>query len=191
MGLKIGLTGSLGSGKSTALCFFKQLGCDVFDCDDYVHELLKHDEAVRAYLRDTFGDEVFDNNQVNRGVLADLLFEDYQKLDGFEALIHPKVVQGWEKQWNHERKNPYIVEIPLLFEKKFETLFDVVIFISASLQVCTKRLLDKKLSQNQISARLARQLPLDEKRKLADVVFSNDGTSEFLQLQIQYWLQQL
>ena len=194
MSFTLGLTGGVGCGKSTASQFLAEHGCMVIDCDKIVHQLFRQDLDTEKALCMRFGEAIMDiNGGINRCILKNSVFdaglppeEIHKNIQFLEDTLHPKVHAFWRTMV--EQKNMrYVVEIPLLFEKNFENLFDITVCVSASPEIQIQRLEQKGMSPLHIQTMLARQLPLSEKCARADVVLSNNGSLEFLKAQINHF----
>lgn len=182
--MKIGLTGGIGCGKSTAAKFFAENGFRTESADAIVHDLLQNDgetiEAVVALL----GQEVeASNGGVDRSRVAKLVFGDKDRLKSLEAILHPRVREVWERA--AAEGEDCVIEIPLLFEKNLQKNVDqsICVFSDPVLQV--ERLEQRGLSRADSLARMKRQMPLSEKAQLADYVLLNDGSLKFLEMQVR------
>ena len=122
--------------------------------------------------------------KVDRERLAGIVFNDSEELRWLENLLHPLVRNHWETRVRAAPETFWVVEIPLLFEKKLEKLFDFTVCVSASQSLQLARLREKGLTVDQARLRIDRQLPLDEKLSRADFVLSNNGSVEFLREQV-------
>ncbi len=188
----IGLTGGIGSGKSSAAAIFAECGTLWIDCDRIVAGLLDGNAEVRAALLNRFGSKVFEGaGRVDRVFLSGIIFANSPHRLWLEDLLHPIVKTEWENRAAEDSGAMAIVEIPLLFEKKLEKLFQLTVCISASLPIQLRRGSAKGLTRNQILARIALQLPLSDKVKRADFVVSNNGSQNFLRNQILLLHQQI
>lgn len=181
---RLGLTGGIGSGKSTALAFLKELGAAVISSDDIVHGLYSRGEIVDS-IRERFGDDVLDGaDGISRPALAATVFADADELRWLEDLLHPYVratVARWLEDQVAARPRPalLVAEVPLLFETGFEDIFDRVMLITAPDEVRRRRL-TSKLTDSEFSRRLAQQMPEDEKIARSDFVFDNTGSRKAL-----------
>ena len=190
--MKIGLTGGLGCGKSTASKIFAQLGFKTLDSDLLVEEIYATDPNVQVAIGEYFGKEVFNQKgAIDKKLLGAKVFNDKQALTWLENLIHPKVQQLWEKYIAEDPKSNWIVEIPLLFEKNLENGFDLIICLSAQLDVQLSRLVEKGMSLQDAKARIACQMPLNQKETRADYIIHNNGTIDSLRTQIYSFLETL
>jgi dephospho-CoA kinase len=180
----LGVTGGIGSGKSTALAFLRELGAAVVSSDDVVHQLLSESEIVTA-VRERFGDDVIDEGGgVSRPVLARVVFHDRGQLEWLEALLHPHVrrrVADWARHSEKEAPRPalLVAEVPLLFETGWHKAFDYTMLITAPVGVRRRRL-SAKLTDSEFARRLEQQMPEDEKVRLADFVCHNTGSRKQL-----------
>lgn len=179
--LTIGLTGGIGSGKSTVALWFKKLGVPVLDADKTVHCLLQSDLSTISKLIHEFGSEILgENGQINRSKLGERVFCDQDARKRLERIVHPGVVERMKAERATLRDNGTKVcvwDVPLLFETGLEQLVDEVwvVWVPRDLQIL-RVLARDKLSRGEVEARLAAQGSLDEKRKRADVVIDNSGS---------------
>ncbi len=183
--MKLGLTGGIGCGKSTAARIFEERGFRRVDCDQIVRDLLDGDETVHTALRERFGDRVLlPGGGADRTAIASVVFHDAEALKWLEGLLHPRVSEVWQGRMNTEPGADWCVEIPLLFEKNLEKHFDFTVCLFSSEAIQLNRLAAKGLSPEQARARIQRQLPLEQKITRADFVLLNDGTQDFLRQQV-------
>ncbi|KGK88111.1 dephospho-CoA kinase [Desulfosporosinus sp. HMP52] len=179
----IGLTGGIGSGKSTVAQWFKNKGVPVLDADHTVHRLLQTDSLTISKLVSEFGPEILNKNQqINRTTLGKLVFRDDDARKRLERIVHPRVRQCMnEDRDSLEQRGDKICvwDVPLLFESGFKKYVDEVwvVWVPRSLQI-SRVLARDKLSLGEVEARIASQGSLDEKCKLADVVIDNSGDED-------------
>ncbi len=180
----VGLTGGIGSGKSTALAYLHELGAAVISSDDIVHGLYSSREVVDR-IRGHFGDAVVDGaGGVSRPALAGIVFADEAELRWLEDELHPYVrgaVANWVTKQKKAQPRPalLVVEVPLLFETGFADVFDHTMLITAPDDVRRRRL-TAKLTDSEFSRRRAQQLSEDEKIARSDFVFHNVGARKEL-----------
>lgn len=181
----IGLTGGLGCGKSTAAKIFAELGFKILDSDQLVEEIYTSDAFVQSAIMEHFGNEILnEQGTIDRKLLSQKVFRDKQELNWLEDLVHPRVKLLRENYISKDPKSNWVIEIPLLFEKKLENEFDITICLSAQLDVQLSRLAQKGMSSADVEARLACQMPLEQKEKQADYVIYNNGNINSLRTQI-------
>lgn len=178
----LGLTGGIGSGKSTALAYLHELGAATISSDDIVHGLYSTAEVVDR-IREQFGDAVVDGaGGISRPALAGIVFSDEAGLRWLEDLLHPYVrsaVAKWVKEQRKARPALIVVEVPLLFETGFEERFDYIMLITAPDDMRRKRVA-AKLTDSEFSRRRAQQMPEEEKIARSDFVFENTGSRKAL-----------
>lgn len=190
--MKLGLTGGIGCGKSTVIRIFKEAGWNTLESDKIVADLLAGDEGVRSALRQHWGEAVFtQEGRVNRRAIAEKVFHEEGELVWLEALLHPLVRKSWQGAVAADPQADWLVEIPLLFEKRLETAFDLVVCVASSPDVVENRMAARGYTGEEIERRRLRQMPLDEKMRLADHVITNAGSLEFLEKQTLRLIQQI
>jgi dephospho-CoA kinase len=183
--LIVGLTGGMGSGKSTAAALFAECGFRRLDSDQIIRDELLPSAAVREAIRAKFGETVLgDDGAVRRDRLAEIVFKDDDALTWLENLLHPLLHARWREIFDQAGGEAFIVEVPLLFEKGLENWFDFTVCVTTESNLQLRRLEQRGVPQEQARQRLAKQLPLARKCELADHVLLNDGTPEFLREQV-------
>lgn len=179
--LKIGITGGIGSGKTTICKIFEKLDIPVYYADDRAKGLMVENEELIDNIKTLFGVESYlENGQLNRAHIANIVFNDQAKLKQLNGLVHPAVHQD-ANNWAAEQaqKNvPYALrEAALIFEGGGNRYLDKVITVFADKEIRLKRVMARdKSSQAAVEARMNKQMPEEEKIKLADFVIYNNGT---------------
>jgi len=185
--LIVGLTGGMGTGKSTTAALFAACGFDRLDADRTVHEDLLPDPVVVEAIRQRLGDEVVGpDGRVRRDRVAARVFADAEELAWLENLLHPRLLALWRERFAQARDTAFIVETPLLFEKGLENWFDFTVCVTTDSELQLSRLEQRGIPRELARQRLAKQLPLARKCELADHVLLNDGTPEFLREQVNF-----
>lgn len=177
--LVIGITGGIGSGKSTICELFGILGIPVYNADQAAKALMTSNEILRKQLVEAFGANVFEaNQQVNRTYLANLVFHHPEKLAQLNQLVHPAVGADF-KSWSQKQNAPYVVkEAALLFESGSYKQCNYTILVESPMELRLTRTMHRdKSTKEQIQARIQHQLPDAEKAKLADYLILNDEKS--------------
>ena len=174
--LKIGITGSIGSGKTTVCKIFETLGIPVYYADARGKHLQENDKSVTDQVVSQFGTEILDlNKKIDRIKLAAIVFNDPAKLTALEQIIHPAVFQDFNT-WVAMQTSPYVLkEAALLFEAGSYKELDKIITVSAPLEIRLNRVVSRDgLTAKQVMARENRQWPEIKKIEMADYVISND-----------------
>lgn len=177
----IGLTGSLGSGKSTVAAMFMDLGAKVLDADKIARQqITPQGECFKEVIR-IFGKGVLTRGRIDRGKVAQRVFGDIRQLRKLERIIHPvvrKVIKTKIQQHKaRKRTTALVIDVPLLFESKLNKHVDFSIVVKANRAAQIKRA-TKQLGMSKIDAerRIKAQMPLQQKIRLADMIIDNNGT---------------
>lgn len=188
--MRIGLTGGIGCGKTAAAACFGRKGFQVICADRLAHAALLDPALVRE-LQARWGDEtLLENGLPDRDFIADLVFSEPSELRWLESRIHPRIRREWQEA-TKDGSRDWVVDVPLLFEKGWQGDFDVTVAVVCQPQLQVQRLLARGWTREQIQARLAAQLPMEEKARRADHVLANDGTLEQLEAQVTALVDQL
>jgi dephospho-CoA kinase len=191
---RLGLTGSIGSGKSTVARLLRARGIPVLDADAIAREVSSRADVLRE-VQAEFGQEYVLKDGLNRTKLAELVFQNPEARAQLNAIIHPKVRQEMlTRQAELERHGARIVvqDIPLLFENGLETLFDAVILVDAPLELRVARVLARdQITREQVLARDAAQMPASKKRQKTPFVLENNGDEAHLAEQLDRVLEQI
>jgi len=188
----LGLSGGIGSGKSTVAKILTDLGAVVIDADVIAREVLDPGQIGFESTILTFGESVLtESGSIDRKKLADLVFQNPAQLAKLEAIIHPAVIDRVTQIRESLPESATVVyDTPLLFEKQLQSQFDKVLIVSADASVRRSRLLDRGLDINDINARMANQATDEQRESIADFVIQNNGSLAQLQEQVaKVWLQ--
>lgn len=174
--LKIGITGGIGSGKSTVCQVFKILGIPVYSADDRAKWLMANDPELKSSIQATFGNESYSaDGELNRTYLAEKVFSNPVAVAKINALVHPRVGQDFET-WFQNQDSPYVLkEAALIFESEGDKKLDAVINVSSPLKIRVARVLlrDPQRSEEQVNHIIDQQMPDEEKNSKADFVIKN------------------
>ncbi len=175
MSIIIGLTGGIGSGKSTIAKIFAQLGIPVLDADATAKAIMNEDRSVKTKLIELFGDEAYKENQLNRPYIAQLVFEDAFKLQQLNAIIHPITIQ-YAKDWASKQTAPYVIkEAALFFESGSSEGVEKIIGVTAPKHIRIQRVIHRdQITREDVIKRMEHQLEDSLKMKLCDWVIQND-----------------
>lgn len=172
--LVIGLTGGIGSGKTTVGRLFEQLGVPVYNSDREAKRLMEESGTVREAIKALLGEQVYLENKPNRPLIASRVFANHDLLEKLNAIIHPAVRTDF-KAWVGRQRFPYVIqEAAILFENGSYTKFDKIILVCAPREERIKRVEERDESRREeIEARMAHQWDDNRKRVLADFVIDN------------------
>ena len=177
--IRLGLTGGVGMGKSTASQFLYDLGFKVADTDDIARKLVEPGEPALEDIVKVFGKEVLqDNGELDRKKAAEIVFSDDSKRLKLEEILHPLIRETWElrlNEWSAENEKLGVVVIPLLYETECERYFDKVVCMACSRDIQLQRLRQRGWSDLEIDQRIKAQLLIGEKMRRADYVVWTNG----------------
>jgi dephospho-CoA kinase len=176
--LKIGLTGNMGSGKTTVSKVFEILGVPVFYADDEAKKVMVTDPSLIAGIKSAFGDQAyFEDEALNRKYISGIVFNNEKKLKELNALVHPAVFRAFDTWAANIKDAPYLVkEAALLFESDSYKLCDYTIMVQAPLEDRIKRVMQRdNLSRIEVESRNAQQFSDKQKTALANYVIKNDN----------------
>lgn len=173
--LRIGLTGGIGSGKSTVARIFELLGIPVYYADAASKNLYNTDPELMASIKKHFGEDLYEHGVINKSSLAALVFSDPRKLELLNSLVHPPTIRAAE-QWMKKQTAPYAVkEAALIFESGSASGLDYVIGVQAPMALRVKRVMDRDhVSREDVYSRINRQMDENIKMKLCDYIIVND-----------------
>jgi dephospho-CoA kinase len=176
--LKVGITGGIGSGKTTVCKIFETLGVPIYYADDRAKALMVEDKELVGNVKKLFGENAyFPDGVLNRKYISDLAFQNPELLQKLNGLVHPAVLKDGNK-WHSEHLNvPYTLkEAALMYESDSYKYLDKIITVFAPKELRLERaILRGGLKKEDIEARMEKQLPEEEKLKRADFVIYNDG----------------
>lgn len=181
MPLKIGLTGGIGSGKTTIAKMFEALGIPVYYADNATKELYQTDGTLKEKLIQTFGDNTYRNGIFNPQHLRDIVFNDPEKLEQLNQIVHPATIQD-AQLWLNKQTAPYVIkEAALIFESGSQRDLDLNIGVTAPLEIRINRVIKRDgLTKQEILARMSRQIDDNIKMRLCDEVILNDDKTPLL-----------
>lgn len=190
----IGLTGGVGSGKSTVAEMLRELGADVVDADEATHAVYEPGSAGFDAVVREFGDDYVRAGQIDRARLGELVFTDPDSLRRLNAIVHPLVREWMTRKTAEaaEREAPIVVQdVPLLFENGLEPLFSSIILVYVPEELQLERLVSGRgFTPERARAVMAAQMPIEEKRRRAHHVIDNSGTRDQTRSQVEeVWAQ--
>jgi dephospho-CoA kinase len=177
--LKIGITGNIGSGKTTVSKLFELIGIPVFYADDAAKTIMVTDKVLIAEIKQYFGKETyFDDGTLNRKYIATLVFNNDEQLAKLNSIVHPAVFRAFDNWAGQFKDEPYILkEAAVLFESGSYKICDKSIMVSAPLEIRIKRVIQRDgITRAEVESRNSRQFTEEKKRQLADYIILNDET---------------
>ena len=188
--LIIGVTGGLGTGKSTVAKMFARVGARVLDADRIAHDVLKPTRPAWRDVKRTFGRQMFNKDQtIHRARLAARVFHNPAARARLEAIVHPRVIRRMTQQLNALKRagktRVVVLDVPLLIEANLQRLVDALVVVTANATAQRRRLLAKGCSVRDVNARMAAQMKLSAKVALADYVVDNSDGRERTRRQVR------
>ena len=173
--LRIGLTGGIGSGKSTVARIFEVLGIPVYKADDEAKRLMTEDVTLRSNIISSFGEASYTNDILNRKYLSEQVFNDSEKIKLLNSLVHPATLKD-AAEWMEKQKAPYVIkEAALIFESGSGKMLDYVIGVKAPLALRIERTIKRdNVTSDEVQARIDLQIDEEEKLHLCDYIIVND-----------------
>lgn len=170
----VGLTGGIGSGKTTVASLFLELGVPVYNADQHAKRLMRTSKTVKQKIVQEFGRKAYLNGKLNRAFLAEVVFNNKIKLAAINSIVHPSVANSF-KRWARKQNSDYVIqENAILFETNSYKKFNFTILVTAPLNERIRRVIDRdKMTKQQVLERIKNQLPDEEKVQKADFVIAN------------------
>ena len=188
----VGITGGIGSGKSTLSKLLLAEGFRVYNTDDEARRLQNESSSIRNQLIEQFGSEVYNIEGLNRKYLANIVFNQPESLLKLNSIVHPAVKEdfiNWAKQYSSEKY--LFLECAILLEGKFDSLVDKIVLVTASEAVRVERVMKRDQStEEQVKSRIRNQMSDDEKMKHTDYILSTDDNHDMYP-KMKYLLSQL
>jgi dephospho-CoA kinase len=180
--LKIGLTGGIGSGKTTVAKIFEVLGIPVFYADDAAKKVMNTDKGLREKIILHFGEASYNSDGLNRSHLSEIVFNDPEKLALLNSIVHPVTIADADK-WMQQKTTPYIIkEAALMFESDAYKHVDYVIGVSAPEALRMQRSMERdNITAEAVKARMSKQMDEAEKMSRCDFVIQNDEEQLLIQ----------
>jgi len=188
----IGLTGGIGSGKSTVSGMLKELGVKIIDADKVARELMEPGREVYKNVVKFFGESVVKSDgSIDRAALGAVVFSDENKLRALDNLTHPAIIAEMDKRFQEYCDIGACLvafEVPLLIEKNMQHIVDEIWLVTCSEETQLKRVMNRGFGVAEARARILAQIPLKNKIKYADRIIDTDGTLESTRMQVRrHW----
>ena len=196
----VGLTGGIGTGKSTVSRKLREIGYPVIDLDVISREVIEYPEVIDELVRN-FGNEILENQNntsgkksISRNKLRQTVFKEEKKVSVLNSIIHPPIVKEMRRQIEELRKSykTVFVEVQLLFEAKLEKEFDIIVLVYADKKTQLERVLKRDgRKEEEVQQIINAQMDMTEKRRLSNYIIENNGNSEMLDLEIEKFIKKL
>lgn len=175
----IGLTGGIGSGKSTVLELFKNLGVKTYSADESAKKLVNTDPNLINLIKSSFGNNIYDKGLLNTRKLSKIVFEDTEKLKLLNSIIHPAVARDFKLFLNSINEDYIVKEAAIIFETKSENNYDKIIFIQSPLEIRIERVIMRdNISREEVMKRINNQLDENLIIDKCDYVISNENKED-------------
>ncbi len=178
---KIALTGVIGSGKTTAASFFKDLGIPVFIADDCAKDLMVSDSNLKSLIINLLGEYAYLNDELNKEFISEQIFNNKSLLDSVNSLIHPRVQKAFDLWLKNQNSKYVIYEAALIFENNSENIFDKIICVKTPVDIIHRRISNREnYSKKRVEKILASQLSQDVKCSMSDFCIENNSKEKLL-----------
>jgi len=179
----IGLTGGIGSGKSSVLQIFKKIGVSTYNADESAKKLISSDKKIIYSIKQLFGEDIYNENELNSKLVSKIVFNDKEKLKSLNSIIHPAVALDFNKFCLRHRNESYIVkEAAIIFETKTENLFNKIIYVKTPEEIRIDRVMQRdNLSRDDVLNRIQNQINETSIIDKCDFVIDNINYNELEQ----------
>ncbi|SFT51509.1 dephospho-CoA kinase [Lishizhenia tianjinensis] len=175
--LKVGITGGIGAGKSIVSQIFEHLGYPVFNSDQVAKDLMVNNSELKQQIIALFGEQAYENNQLNRAHLSAIVFKDKSKIEALNQIVHPAVRAAFDQAAKNSSAPMIFNEAAILYETGAYKNFDHIILVTADEDIKIQRTMARdKVTEEAVKARLANQMSDAEKRSFAPFEIINDGS---------------
>ncbi len=178
--LRIGITGGIGSGKTTVCAIFSTLGIPIYNSDERAKKIMVENQSVVNKLKAQFGSTIyFEDGSINRVLLSQIVFNDKEQLTKLNEIVHPAVFEDMIKWYAENQNHKYVLqEAAIMYESGSYKMLDKMILVYADQEIRIERVMKRdKVDRIAVLARMDKQMPESEKLKLADFVIYNNGES--------------
>ena len=176
----IGLTGGIGSGKSSVLKIFKKIGISTYNADESAKELISSDKKIIFSIKQLLGEDIYNENELNSKLVSKIVFNDKEKLKSLNSIIHPEVAKDFDNFCFEHRNESYIIkEAAIIFETKTENLFNKIIYVKAPKEIRIDRVMQRdNLSREDVLNRIQNQINETSIIDKCDFIIDNINYSE-------------
>lgn len=170
----VGLTGGIGSGKTTVANMFAELGVPIYNADIEAKKLTASSKLIREKLIRLLGEKTYKNGILDRRYMASKIFNNKELLEATNAIIHPEVAKHF-KNWVTHQNNSYVIkEAAIIFETETQSQYDLIILVTAPKEIRLERVMSRdKISQKEVEERMLNQWSDTKKKELSDLIIEN------------------
>lgn len=181
--IKLGITGGIGSGKSTVATLLNINGIPVYNADEETKKLNNSSPIIRKQLINHFGEDLYLNNELDKRKFADIIFSDAEKLNLANSIIHPEVLKDFTNWCKQQANHPIMaLEAAILFESNFHIHLDKVVTVYSPLKLRVERVSKRdNVTPEMVKSRIKHQMPEAEKMDLSDFVIINDNKHSLIE----------
>lgn len=189
--LTIGITGGIGSGKTTVCKMFEEMGAKVIYADELAKQIMEEDENIKKGVKEVIGEEAYIEGKLNRKFIASVIFSDDTKKKNLEAIVHPavikKIIDEFKTLAEQKTHNFVIVESALIFESGLDRELDYVIVVDADEEEKIKRIMKRdNCTRKEVLNRMKTQMEPKRKKELADIVIQNNSDIDSLRSKVKF-----
>jgi len=178
----VGVTGGIGSGKTTIIKAFEDLGVPSYIADVRAKELMNEDKELVQRIKQNFGENVYNNGKLDPAYLADIVFKDKDALKLLNSMVHPAVRKDFKSWLNKQRSKLVVYESALIFEHGQENNFDYIILVTAPVELRIDRVVKRnKTSKEEVLRRINNQMPDEEKANKSNFIINNLNNNDYKQ----------
>ncbi|QMV85194.1 dephospho-CoA kinase [Corynebacterium hindlerae] len=186
----IGLTGGIGSGKSTVATMLRHRGFTIIDADQIARDIVEPGEPALAALIDAFGPDIIDGQRLNRPKLAEIAFASPSATARLNAIMHPRIREETDRRIA-QAPGDVVYDMPLLVDLGLHKNMDLVVVVTVDPETRVQRLIGRGLTADDARKRMSAQISDDQRNAAADVLIDNNGTLEELQLQVDAFVERI
>jgi len=191
MKIKIGITGGIGSGKSTVARIIQDSCYLVLDADNIAKEILLNDKGVKQLIKSAFGQESFSGDKLNKDFLATSVFSSVDNVRKINSIVHPPTIKIIDELMNKELENKDLVfvEAALIFESEMDEILDHVLLVTSPEELRIERIINRdSTSESKVLQRMKYQMPESEKENLSDFILKNESNIDELENKTKFFL---
>lgn len=174
--IKVGITGGIGTGKTMISSIISKIGYPIFISDEEAKKAIEKSEKIKSELKKLFGEDIYLNNKINKTKLSQIIFNDTEKLNNVNRIVHPEVMKIFDKWCNEAGGNFVFFESAILFEAGLNTQMDFIICVDAPMETRIRRVITRdNTTEEKIIARIHNQMKNEDKCNMSDFIINNSS----------------